>query len=146
MWTCAKCHSKVDPSFEVCWNCGTSVDGVEDPTFVKADDAGPIETDPVTPELDVEEKGGTFGELPEPAGVIRDDLVEAYQALDLMEATFLAGQLNQAGIHAVSDTHDLRDALGGMELGPKVYVKEHDLSRARAWLATYDRDKVAPGA
>lgn len=145
MWTCVKCQNKVDPSFEVCWNCGTSVEGVEDPTFVKADDAGPIEADPVTPELEVEEKAGAFGELPEPAAVIRDDLVEAYQALDLMEATFLSDQLNQAGIHAVSDTHDLRDALGSMESGPKVYVKAHDLDRARAWLATYERDKVAPG-
>ncbi len=68
--------SKVDPSFDVCWNCGTSVDGVEDPTFVKADDAGPIEADPVVPELDVEEDVAVVGELPEP---IRGDLVEAYR-------------------------------------------------------------------
>ena len=145
MWTCVKCQSKVDPSFEVCWNCGTSVDGVEDPTFVNADDAGPIAADPVTPALNVEEAMADFGELSKPIAFVRDDLVEAYSALDLMEATFLADQLNQAGIHAVSDTHDLRDALGGIELGPKVYVKKHDLSRARAWLATYERDKVAPG-
>ena len=50
MWTCPKCHAKVDPSFEVCWKCGTTPDGVEDPTFVRADDAGPIEDPPVTDE------------------------------------------------------------------------------------------------
>jgi hypothetical protein len=141
MWTCPKCHSKVDPSFEVCWNCGTSADGVEDPSFVKADDAGPIEADPVVPTLDVTEDVAVEGDLPEP---IQGELVEAYGALDLMEATFLADQLNQAGIQAVSDTHDLHDALGSMEGGPKVWVRADDLPRARAWLETYDRDKVAP--
>ncbi len=138
MWTCPKCHSKVDPSFEVCWNCGTSADGIEDPTFVKADDAGPIEDDPVVPELNIERAAEGLGELPEP---IAGDLVEAYRALDLMEATFLADQLKQAGIQAVSDKHDLHDALGSMESGPKVYVRSDDLSRARTWLETYERDK-----
>ncbi len=141
MWTCPKCHSKVDPSFEVCWSCGTSADGVEDPTFVKADDSGPIEDGPVAPGLDLREDEAGVGDLPEP---IRGDLVEAYRALDLMEATFLADQLNQAGIQAVSDTHDLHDALGTMEGGPKVWVRAEDLPKARGWLETYDRDKLAP--
>jgi len=140
MWTCPKCASKIDPAFEVCWNCGTSPDGVEDPSFVKADDSGPIEADPVTPELDVEEDVAAVGELPEP---LRGELVEAYQALDLMEARFLADQLKEAGIDAVSDTHDLHDALGGMNAAPRVYVREADLSRARAWLEGYDRNKVS---
>ncbi len=141
MWTCPKCGSKVDPSFEVCWSCGTSVDGVEDPTFVTADDAGPVEADPVTPELELKEGAGPLGELPEP---IRGDLVEAYSALDLMEATFLADQLNQAGIQAISDTHDLHDALGSMVSGPRVYVRANDLPRARAWLETYEKNKATP--
>jgi hypothetical protein len=141
MWTCPKCDSKVDPSFEVCWNCGTSVDGSEDPTFVKADDAGPIETDSLVPELDVREGVAVDSDLPEP---IQGELVEAYSALDLMEATFLADQLKQAGIQAVCDTHDMHDALGTMEGSPKVWVRADDLPRARAWLETYDRDKVAP--
>ena len=98
------------------------------PTFVKADDAGPIEADPLVPELDTTEKVAVESDLPEP---IRGDLVEAYQALDLMEATFLADQLNQAGIQAVSDTHDLHDALGTMEGGPKVRVRADDLPRAQ---------------
>jgi hypothetical protein len=142
MWTCPKCHSKVDPSFDVCWNCGTSAEGVEDPTFVKADDSGPIEADPVVPELETEEEDARFvGELPEP---LSGDLVEAYAALDLMEAKFLADQLTEAGIPAVSDTHDLHDALGSMESGPKVWVRADDLPRARAWLETYERDKKVP--
>jgi hypothetical protein len=29
----------VDPGFEVCWSCGTSKEGVEDPSFVREDEA-----------------------------------------------------------------------------------------------------------
>lgn len=38
MWQCTKCRESVEDSFEVCWNCGTSRDGVEDPSFQKAED------------------------------------------------------------------------------------------------------------
>ena len=34
-WTCSQCGQSVPPSFEVCWNCGTSQDGVPDPGFRK---------------------------------------------------------------------------------------------------------------
>jgi hypothetical protein len=33
-WTCVKCGETVDAGFLVCWSCGTSIDGVEDPSFV----------------------------------------------------------------------------------------------------------------
>ncbi len=33
MWECPKCGEGVDEPFDVCWACGTSRDGVEDPTF-----------------------------------------------------------------------------------------------------------------
>jgi hypothetical protein len=139
MWTCPKCQTKVDPTFDVCWNCGTTVDGVEDPTFVKADDEGPIAGDPLTPELDVNEDVAVETDLPEP---IRGDLVVAYSALDLMEATFLADQLNAEGIQAVADKYDLHDALGSMEASPSVWVRADDLPQARAWLESYDRNKA----
>ena len=38
MWQCTKCHSKIEDSFDVCWSCGTTKDGVEDPDFQPADD------------------------------------------------------------------------------------------------------------
>ncbi len=41
MWKCTKCSKRIDDDFQVCWNCGTSVDGTEDPEFRKADDVGP---------------------------------------------------------------------------------------------------------
>jgi hypothetical protein len=132
MWTCPKCHSKVDPSFEVCWKCGTTPEGVEDPTFVP-DDASP-NADP----LDMDMPAGD-GPLPQPANPLGGDLVEAYWALDLMQAKFLADQLSEQGIPAVSDTHDMHDALGSMSSGPRVWVRTEDLPRARAWLDAYDR-------
>lgn len=47
MWQCKKCREQVEAAFEVCWNCGTSKDGVEDESFTRADDAAP--TDAGTP-------------------------------------------------------------------------------------------------
>ena len=41
MWQCATCREKLENSFDVCWSCGTSKDGVEDPDFRKADDIPP---------------------------------------------------------------------------------------------------------
>jgi hypothetical protein len=35
-WTCSKCGETVDAGFLVCWSCGTSIEGVEDPSFVSA--------------------------------------------------------------------------------------------------------------
>jgi hypothetical protein len=36
----------VDDTFDVCWSCGTSKGGVEDPSFQKADDAEGAPSDP----------------------------------------------------------------------------------------------------
>jgi hypothetical protein len=33
MWQCLKCGEEIEDSFEACWACGTSRDGVEDPLF-----------------------------------------------------------------------------------------------------------------
>src|SRR5262249_41943426 len=33
MWTCPKCKIEVEPDFDVCWSCGTSREGDEDPDF-----------------------------------------------------------------------------------------------------------------
>jgi len=36
-WNCPKCQESVDSQLDCCWNCGTTPDGVEDPTFCRAD-------------------------------------------------------------------------------------------------------------
>jgi hypothetical protein len=135
MWTCPKCGSKVDPSFEVCWSCGTSADGVEDPSFVPAD-AEPA--DPGQSPLDLDMPEGDQP-IPEPLNPDAGELVEAYQALDLMQAKFLADRLTEAGMPAVADTHDMHDTLGGFSSAPRVWVRAGDLARARAWLEDYER-------
>jgi len=133
MWTCPKCGTKVDPSLEVCWSCGTTPDGVEDPTFVRAD----AETAPEGP-LDLDMPAGNEP-IPEPTSPLAGDLVECYWALDLMQAKFLADQLAEAGIPAVSDMHDMHDAFGSQSSGPRVWVRAEDLKRARAWLAEFEQ-------
>ena len=42
MWECNKCHERIEDSFDACWNCGTSRDGVEDPSFRKGEDPGEV--------------------------------------------------------------------------------------------------------
>jgi hypothetical protein len=133
MWTCPKCGTKIDPAFDTCWNCGTSADGVEDPTFVRADAAMPTESP-----LDLDMPEGDQP-IPEPATPLAGQLVECYLALDLMQAKFLADKLSEAGIPAVSDTHDMHDTLGLMSSSPRVWVRAQDLPVARQWLKDHDR-------
>lgn len=33
MWSCPKCGERNENTFEVCWKCGTTPAGVEDPAF-----------------------------------------------------------------------------------------------------------------
>ncbi|MBY0523840.1 MAG: hypothetical protein K2R98_10605 [Gemmataceae bacterium] len=40
MWNCAKCKAEVDDGFEVCWQCGTTIDGQSDPSFSSAEAEG----------------------------------------------------------------------------------------------------------
>jgi hypothetical protein len=41
MWECPKCHERHEDSFDVCWKCGTSKTGAEDPGFQTADQIDP---------------------------------------------------------------------------------------------------------
>jgi hypothetical protein len=137
MWTCPKCSNKVDSTFEVCWACGTTPDGVEDPKFVPADAPPP----PVSP-LDLDMPKGDEP-VPLASSPEAGDLVECYWALDVMQAKFLADQLTDRGIPAVADMHDMHDALGSMSSGPRVRVRTEDLPRAKAWLDEYDQQYKA---
>jgi len=133
MWTCQKCGSKIDPSFDVCWKCGTTVEGVEDPTFVVADDVVPSESP-----LDIDMPEGD-APITQPLNEEAGELVEAYSALDMLQAKFLADQLSEQGIPAVCDLHDLHESLGSMSSNPRVFVRAGDLVRARRWLENYER-------
>jgi hypothetical protein len=137
MWTCPKCATKVDPSFEVCWNCGTTEDGVEDPDFRPADAESPSES-PL--DLDMPEGDVPIPEVPSELG---GELVECYWALDLMQAKFLADQLTEAGIPAMADTQDMHDQFASQSSGPRVWVREVDQVRAKLWLEEFDRRNQA---
>lgn len=141
MWTCPKCGEKVDPSFDVCWKCGTTPDGVEDPTFLSADDYPPIEDPLYDPIADPDASAANPTE--EIAGTPVSELVVCYQAQSLMEAKFLADQLVAEGIPAMSDTQDFQDSLGTWDGNPHVYCHAADLPRARAWLEEYERRRKA---
>ena len=137
MWNCPKCKTSVDDEFELCWSCGTSIEGVEDPEFVTADDAGPI-IDPVD-DLSQFEPDDSLDDF---AGIPIPDLTACYEASGTIEAKFIADRLLEAGIPAVADTHNINHVLGGFQptmwgYGPKIRVRPKDLPNALAWIETY---------
>ncbi len=135
MWDCPKCHAKVDPSFEVCWQCGTSKDGVPDPSFVSADDSGPIADEfRDHPAVVLDDS------LEEIAGSSIPELCVAYEAQNGIEAKFLVDQLGELRIPATYDEIDMH-ALTMSAARPKVYVQVEDLDRAHEWLAAYEQKR-----
>ena len=44
MWQCAKCRELLEDSFDVCWSCGTSKEGVDDPSFQIVEEGEAAET------------------------------------------------------------------------------------------------------
>jgi hypothetical protein len=138
MWRCPKCRNKVDDSFEVCWSCGTTPEGVEDPDFVTADEAEPIEDDPADLEF------GKADALEDFAGTPLPELVECYRAASTMEAKFIADRLMERGIPALAARQDINMVMGGLRpelwgYGPTIRIRPEDLPRARAWLEDYER-------
>jgi hypothetical protein len=138
MWRCPKCRSKVDDTFEVCWSCGTTADGVEDPEFVTADDADTIPIEALPEGSEVDDPLADFAGTPLP------DLVECYMAENTIEAKFVADQLAEQGIPAISDKIDVNLVMGGFQpqlwgYGPKVRVRKDDLPRALGWVKAYQQ-------
>ena len=126
MWNCPKCREKVDDSFDVCWSCGTTPDGVEDPSFVTADEAEPIEDNPVDLKAGMDDPLDDFAQEP------WSELVECYMAANTVEAKFVADQLMEEGIPAIADRQDINLKLGGWKpqmwgYGPKVRIRPQRL-------------------
>jgi hypothetical protein len=140
MWRCPKCRAKVDSSFEVCWSCGTTPEGVEDPSFVTADEAEPIDE----PEANLDP--GMDDPLDDFAGTPLPELVECYMAANTVEAKFVADRLTEQGIPAIADRQDINMTMGGFVprmwgYGPKVRIRPKDMPRALAWLKEYEQYK-----
>lgn len=131
MWNCVRCGEKVDDGFEVCWSCGTSVDGVEDPYFdseadtrIKAADPQPL--DPSMPG----QKLVTVGTF--------DKAAEAHAVRCRLEAEGLAAFLSDEFI--VSMDWFLSNAVGGI----KVQVPENEVERALEILEAHGPDGEEP--
>jgi hypothetical protein len=141
MWICPKCNEHVDDEFDVCWQCGTTEDGVEDPDFLHADASQSMRG----PRDIVEEKLDHLQDA-DFAGVPPLELVECYWASDYLEAQFLADRLLEEGIPAVADQAMLGMGVSAAAWGvpyfsPRVRVRAEDLPRARAWLESYEEQK-----
>ena len=113
MWTCSKCGERVEDDFEVCWSCGTSMDGVEDPGFFTADDAK--------------------AQAPLPSAEESAHLITVTSCSKPAEALAIRLQLEAAGIpvfladeFTISMDWLLSNAIGGI----KVQVAEHDVRKA----------------
>jgi hypothetical protein len=137
MWRCPKCRSKVDDSFEVCWSCGTTPDGIENPNFVTADEAEPIQDEEIPEGSEVDDPLADFAGTPMP------DLVACYTASDAAEAKFVADELMEQGIPAIPDQLDIDSLVGMCGAGAKVRVRKDDLSRAQGWLKAYEHRRRA---
>jgi hypothetical protein len=64
MWKCVKCREEVGDDFDVCWQCGTSREGVEDPDFRNADEFRNVKE--VPPERVTEPVAAADGRQEEP--------------------------------------------------------------------------------
>ena len=142
MWRCPKCQSKVDDAFEVCWSCGTTPDGVEDPTFLTADEVEPIQDEPADLDTVIDDPLGDF------AGVPWSELVECYMAENTIEAKFVADRMTEDGIPAIADRQDINMTMGGFQpqmwgYGPKVRVRAEDKDKAALWVESYKEMKKA---
>jgi hypothetical protein len=138
MWTCPKCQEEVEDSFDVCWSCGTTIEGVEDPSFLTADEIEPIPDEIVDEEPKADDPFADFGGTPIP------DLVECYMASNTIEAKFIADRLMEQGIPAIADKIDVNLVMGGFQpqmwgYGPKIRVRPEDLGRAQTWIKDYEQ-------
>jgi hypothetical protein len=125
MWNCPKCREEVDDELEVCWSCGTTIEGVEDPNFFDE----PGKPRPQT----------AAGETPE-------SLVTVAKTSLAGEAHAMRVRLEAEGIpvflfdeFTVTMDWLLSNAIGGV----KVQVPDHCLERAREILGIMAEEEEA---
>ena len=118
MWTCPKCKIEIEPSFDVCWACGTSRDG-ESTSGFDPEAEGIMGKDTYTAESEAKK---------------REDLVTLATFWNAPEAHVVRSRLEADGIAAVvtdelatTTTWGLLNDSGGV----KVEVPAAQLGRAR---------------
>ncbi|MCS7046586.1 MAG: DUF2007 domain-containing protein [Gemmataceae bacterium] len=126
MWKCPKCGEKIDDEFDICWACGTTVDGIEDPHFL-------------------DERLGECRVAVGPAdGVTPESLVTLVKCSTAAQAHAIRVRLESEGIpvflfdeYTIAMDWLLSNAIGGV----KVQVPEPYLDRARSLLDRPDGDE-----
>jgi hypothetical protein len=126
MWTCPHCGEKIDDDYDVCWSCGTSKQGVLDPTFLDSVADGPealAKEAGAGEDLDQTEDLETIAEFPQ--------LTKAYAVRWQLEAAGIQGCL------ADELTLDMirHFAKGGI----KVQVAAQDAARATEIVERFSR-------
>ena len=148
MWNCPKCRAKVDDSFEICWSCGTSRDGEEDPAFARADDVGPAPDPPCKPDPP---RGRMTRTLRSRSWLPRSrswtatgraipprrcsSPVSSCRRASRRPPTPITSRVVFAGFFGLVPA--------GPYFGPRVRVFAGDLPRARSWLAGYEARRRA---
>ena len=138
MWICPKCEEDVEDGFDVCWQCGTDREGVEDPAFITADNTDAIFD--TAEDQDFQPLDETLEEF----GEAFPELETCFSASNQTEARFVANQLRSLGIPAVSDRVDVSANIPGGNIstaGPSVRVRPQDLTRAQTWVEEYHKKR-----
>lgn len=134
MWKCSKCGEQIGANFEICWACGTSKEGAEDPHFFEDDDKDPS----LEPYAEMAETGAPQERLVTVASCILPAEAHALR-IKLQEndiRVFLADEFT------VTMDWLLSNAIGGI----KVQVAESDWKRACDVLAIEEKVEEQPGA
>jgi hypothetical protein len=133
MWTCPKCKIEIEPGFDVCWRCGTSRDGTEDPDF-NPESEGIMDEDTYESEV---------------AARRQESLVTLASYLSGAEAHLIRARLEAEGIRVYVNEEQTSDWLMPIGLGGiKLEVPERDVERARELLDSLSRqvpDESSPG-
>lgn len=148
MWTCPKCRESIADDFDVCWNCGTSRDGTEDPSFEPiASDAAVPDPGPGTEQ----DAGASAPPSFAPSDPTRQ-LVKVATFWHPVEAWLARNRLAEAGILAFVADEQLITAnwlLSAAIGGAAVEIRLADLELAQAVLdedASLDLKSTAASA
>jgi hypothetical protein len=129
MWTCSKCGEGLEDTFDVCWSCGTSREGVVDPHFFDTEAPPAPENEPIEPGPALDHDSS-------------EPMVTIAQCSLAAQAHAMRVHLEAAGIPVfladeltVAMDWLLSNAIGGV----KVQVPERYAERAQAILAGFAR-------
>jgi hypothetical protein len=144
MWRCPHCSEQIDDTFDVCWKCGTMLDGTTSTDFHAASEDSDLlegaDPKPVLPSREPDEAM--------PFDARNEQIVELCSTDNIMEAQILCDTLQEAGIRADIVGTMLGNAAGALPFGesvPRIWVRKQDVARAceiaNAWMEATEAKK-----